>query len=81
VASPIEVLHSRQRRPLFQDDRSRRGEFPPRQAKSGLVGEPRLRRAALVIADIAVIAEIARDRKGKSLLLRLDRAPRPDIQA
>jgi hypothetical protein len=40
MASPIDVLHSRQKRPLFQDDSLRRGEFPPRQANGGLVGGP-----------------------------------------
>jgi hypothetical protein len=30
MASPIDVLHSRQKRPLFQDDSLRRGEFAPR---------------------------------------------------
>ena len=30
MASPIQVLHSRQERPLFQDDRLKRGEFTPR---------------------------------------------------
>jgi hypothetical protein len=40
LASPFEILHSRQKRPLFQDDSLRRGEFPPRQANDGLVGDP-----------------------------------------
>jgi hypothetical protein len=40
MASPIEVLHSRQKLPLFQDDSLRRGELPPRQANGGLVGDP-----------------------------------------
>jgi hypothetical protein len=44
----------------------RRGEIPPRQANIGLVGDPGLRRAALVIAGIAVIADIARDRKTRA---------------
>jgi hypothetical protein len=39
------------------------GEFPPRQANSGLVEDPGLRRAASMIA---VIAGIARDRKCKT---------------
>jgi hypothetical protein len=47
MASPIDVLHSRQKRPLFQDDSLRRGEFPPRQANGGLVGGPRFCTARL----------------------------------
>jgi hypothetical protein len=39
-ASPVQVLHSRQRRPLFQDDKLKRGEFPLRQANTRLVGGP-----------------------------------------
>lgn len=45
-------------RPLAHDDRLRRGEFPPRQANSGLVGGPRFCAAQLESMDgIAVIGK------------------------
>jgi hypothetical protein len=34
TASPILVLPSRQGRPLFQDDRLRRGDFAPRSFRN-----------------------------------------------
>jgi hypothetical protein len=64
MASPIEVLHSRQKLPLFQDDSLRRGELPPRQANGGLVGDPGF--APRVFREIA---DIARDRKSKAAQL------------
>jgi hypothetical protein len=50
--------------PLFQDDNSRRGEFPPRQAKSGLVGDPDFAPRGFIQYSIAGIADIARHRTG-----------------
>jgi hypothetical protein len=43
--------------PVAHDDNLWRGEFPPRQANSGLVEDPGLRRAASMIAVIAGIAQ------------------------
>jgi hypothetical protein len=53
MASPVEVLHSRQKRPLIQDDRLKHGDYCAARL--------------WVSAMIAGIAEIARDREKQKL--------------
>src|SRR5436305_15141999 len=66
-ASPFWVLHSRQKRPLFKDDRLRRGDCAPR----GLSGNRRdPRQAGTGPGDRRAVS--GKDRRWKTLVLAVE---------